>query len=191
PALELDVAAGDGAVAAVDDAAQAAFEAGRGDASVGGSARTWRWLAMAFALLWLGTLAWLLHARRMARGARAPGRPDVTGEDMPVGVSATSPRELQRLLQTADLGEVELALLGLASPPASSLDALSRRLDAAAQREALALLQDARWNDGDPARARQALREAFVAGPRWRSVASPDASERLLPPLYPGPRDAH
>ncbi|MDH5831975.1 BatD family protein [Luteimonas sp. M1R5S18] len=188
PALELEVAPGDSAVAPVDDAAQAAFEAGRGDAATG-DVRTWRWLAMAFALLWLGTLAWWLRERRTASAARPLSGADAVADAAPGGAPSTSARDLQRLLQTGDLGEVELALLRLASPPAPTLDALSERLDAAAQRAAIARLQEARWNAGDPAVARQALREAFVAGPRWRAAVAPDASERLLPPLYPGQRD--
>src|SRR5690554_3005866 len=67
PDLHLEVEPGAPA-AAVDDAVQAAFEAGRGDRRVHPGA--WRWLAIGLAVLWLGTLAWALRERRRA-GAHA------------------------------------------------------------------------------------------------------------------------
>ncbi len=148
----------------------------------------WPWLALAFALLWLGTLAWALprlRARSATVGARVANATDAAAE----ATARPSPRELQRVLQTGDLGEVEQALLALATPPAADLDALARRLDDEEQRLAIAGLQQARWAGGDAAQARAALVAAFAQGPRWRVDAPPrDAVRQLLPPLYPDRR---
>jgi len=57
------------------------------------------------------------------------------------------------------------------------------RLDDAAQRDAIAQLQRARWGDGDGSVARTKLRTAFANGPRWRKTAA--ATRESLPPLYP------
>src|SRR5690606_9211839 len=102
---------------------------------------------------------------------------------------ATSPRALQRVLATGDPSEVEQALCGLATPPATSLEALSQRIADPRQRDALLRLQQARWADGDIAEARRALREAFAQGPVWSGEAAPAGpAQTLLPLLYPGPR---
>lgn len=179
PELVLEVAPGSATAMAEDDV-QAAFEAGRGDRGASG-AGPWRWLALAFAALWLCTLGWLLRERRRARTrAAAPAAQPAAG-----AAPATSARELQRVLQVGDPAEVESALCGLAAPRAAGLDALMALLEDPAQRAALARLQDARWNDGDMVLARQALREAFAAGPRWQRRAHPDPAQALLPPLYP------
>lgn len=183
PDLAFDVRPG--AVAAIaDDAAQAAFEAGRGDGAAR-AAGPWRWLAIGFALLWVCTLAWVLRERRLGARARvAAARSAVTADDA-AHAPATTVRELMQVLMTGDPGEVEAALLGLASPRAAGLDALSRMFDDEAQRAAIARLQEARWNEGDMAQARQALREAFASGPRWRDRGKSDPVAALLPPLYP------
>lgn len=183
PDLHLEVEPGAPA-AAVDDAVQAAFEAGRGDRRVHPGA--WRWLAIGLAVLWLGTLAWALRERRRA-GAHARRLPLVQPRgDAPA--PATSLRALREVLVAGDARELEAALCGLAAPSAASLEALSAQLDDPGQRAAITMLQEARWNDGDMAAARRALQEAFARGPRWRAPAPADAAVSLLPPLYPGPR---
>lgn len=183
PDLHLEVEPGAPA-AAVDDAVQAAFEAGRGDRRVHPGA--WRWLAIGLAVLWLGTLAWALRERRRA-GAPARRLPLVQPRgDAPA--PATSLRALREVLVAGDARELEAALCGLAAPSAASLEALSAQLDDPGQRAAITMLQEARWNDGDMAAARRALQEAFARGPRWRAPAPADAAASLLPPLYPGPR---
>lgn len=184
---DLDLEVRPGAAGAVaDDAAQLAFEAGRGDRAAAAAPGPWRWLAIGFALLWLCTLAWLLRERRLATRRPAPVAGPLPVADAP----ATSLRELQRVLQAGDPGEVESALRGLASPRARSLDAFAALLDDPAQRAAIARLQAARWSDGDMVLARQALREAFAAGPRWRPRAPSDPAQAMLPPLYPDRPDA-
>ena len=174
PALELEVAAGSAAPSApvlADASSIAAPGAG-----------VWPWIALGFALLWLATLAWALrrraHANDAATAHRHPASP----------APATSPRALQRVLSVGDPSEVEQALCALASPPATSLEALSQQIADPAQRGALLRLQQARWADGDIAAAREALREAFARGPAWSGDAAPAGpATDLLPPLYPGP----
>jgi hypothetical protein len=63
------------------------------------------------------------------------------------------------------------------------LDALRDRLDDDVQRDAITLLQRARWGGGDAAAARATLRKAFADGPRWKSAKQ--GRQELLPPLYP------
>lgn len=175
PPLALEVAPGD-AVAA--DGAPAVSVAG--DAMPRG-AGSWPWIALAFALLWMATLGWALRRKGPV------GAADGGGSAPPApGMQPTSTRALQRVLQTGDPGEVEQALRSLASPPAASLDALSRMLGNESQRAALHQLQLARWADGDLGAARAALRAAFSGGPTWRDAETPgEPGEDLLPPLYP------
>lgn len=156
----------------------------------GGSSGPWPWLALGFALLWLGTLAWALRRRRVPSAVGSAHASSATTGGIATPAAKPSPRELQRVLRTGDLGEVEHALLALASPPAPDLDTLARRLDDDAQRAAIARLQQARWAGGDVAQARAALVAAFAHGPRWR-VATPhvEAAHSLLPPLYPERRE--
>ncbi len=146
---------------------------------VQGDARIWAWATAAFALLWLATLVWALQHR----GAPTPSpRPAARRE--PVG---KPPRAgdggLKRALDAGDLGDVADALCMLADPPAADLDAVRARIDDAAQREAIAQLQRARWGGGDGTAARAALRSAFADGPRWRARDAAEAEP--LPPLYP------
>lgn len=176
PALELDVAAGSAAPVTP-------VGAHANDAVIVHGAGAWPWVALAFALLWLATLAWAwrrrTHAAAVATAQRHPPPPG----------PATSPRTLQRVLYAGDLSEVAQALCALATPPATSLEALSQRIADPAQRAALLGLQQARWAGGDAAAAREALREAFVRGPLWCSDDPRDgAGSALLPPLYPDPR---
>ncbi len=175
PPLSLEVAAGD---APAVDGAPVVSVAGEAAPRAAGP---WPWIAMMFALLWMATLAWALR-RKAPVAVVAGGAPTA-----PVaGARATSARELQRVLQVGDPGEVEQALRALASPAAASLDAVSRMLGDEAQRDALHQLQLARWADGDLGTARAALRTAFAKGPAWRDPGPPaEPGEDLLPPLYP------
>ena len=193
PDLRLDVAEGaatsGNAIASLpgDVAAPGRRDA---EASPGGSPGLWPWLALGFALLWLGTLGWTLRRRRIpsaARGTRAANASDGIATPGP----DPSPREFRRVLQTGDLADVERMLLALASPPAPDLDTLARQLDDEAQRTAIARLQEARWAGGEAAHARAALAAAFAQGPRRRVVSPPDAARALLPPLYPERRKPH
>ncbi|MDN5782150.1 MAG: BatD family protein, partial [Luteimonas sp.] len=164
------------AVGAADDDASA-----RGDArlpGMQGDARIWAWATAGFALLWLATLVWALQRRPQATSPQ--GRRIEPG-------TATAPRaglrELRRALDSGDFGDVADVLCAMADPPASDLDAVRATLDDAAQRDAVAQLQRARWGDGDGPAARASLRAAFASGPRWRARGA--ARTEPLPPLYP------
>lgn len=198
PALELAVSPGTaspaGGPAAASPAGASGVPAGseRGAAAgdgwmrvpgVQGRVRTWAFVAVVFALLWLLTFMWGLHrhphpAPRTepvpgsgSRGGRAPRARDASGA-------------LRRALAQGTLGAVAEALRAAAVPPVDSLDALRARLADPAQQAAVEALQRALWGGGDGTAARSALREAFAAGPRWARPT--DAPARgPLPPLYP------
>lgn len=145
---------------------------------VQGEVRPWAFATVLVALAWLLTLAWGLH--RQPRRPSAGAGPALPGSQDSVHARAS----LQRALDTGDLGDVADALCATARPPAQGLDEVAERLADPRQREAVALLQRARWAGGDGSVARRALREAFRRGPRWapRQAAPQDDP---LPPLYP------
>ncbi|MFP5373674.1 MAG: BatD family protein [Gammaproteobacteria bacterium] len=188
PALDLQVAPGQGGFA-LPPAADVAAPAPADDADrwlrvpgVQGRVHPWALATVGFAVLWLLTLAWGLGRRRPAS---APA-PDAAGGDRAVAPRATA--ALRRALDAGDLGAVADALRTLAPEPepagGAGLEGIAAQLDDAAQRAALAALQQARWGGGDPAAARAALRKAFARGPRWRRPPAP-APAGPLPPLYP------
>lgn len=187
-ALQVDVAAGaaGGAGApprALRGAGQAA-PAGAGDGGwirvpgVQGEVRPWAFATVLFALAWLVTLMWGLH-----RTARQDPKPTGT-PPAPRMRDAAAGARLQRALASGDLGDVEDALCAAAVPPAAGLDEVRARLSDPRQREAVALLQRARWAGGDGTGARASLRAAFKRGARWTGAAGKPA-EGPLPPLYP------
>lgn len=180
PPMSWNVAAGGAPAAAAAPAANASATSATGVAA--GAHRGWVLAAMLFAALWLATLVWGFHQRAHHAAVATPvGTPR----------SATAPSHglaaLRRALDTGDLGEVADTLRGMAMPPARDVDELAARLDDPAQRAALDALQRARWGNGDGTQARQLLRSAFAAGPRWRQAAEP--APPLLPPLYPEGRE--
>ncbi|MFC3716724.1 BatD family protein [Luteimonas soli] len=140
-----------------------------------GDARAWAWATAGFALLWLATLAWALQRRPQA----APQH-DKRAEPPKSGAGL---RDLKRVLDNGDFGEVAEVLCAMADPPAADLDAVRERLADDAQRDAVAQLQRARWGDGDGPAARAGLRAAFAGGPRWHEQGKVDTPP--LPPLYP------
>lgn len=180
PSLELDIA-------------PAAAGAGAGPRADGGLVRlpgvqnavgAWALAAVAFALLWLATLAWALQWRQRAMTRDVPG--DAASSDGAQGTrSPWRGSALRKALDTGDLGEVAAALCALASPAAADLDALSGMLAPGPQREAVAGLQRARWgaDEGGAAHARAAVRAAFARGPDWLRPEGDSAGP--LPPLYP------
>lgn len=143
-------------------------------------ARTWVWLAVGFAGLWLLTLIWALWRRRGVATQRTVGSSG--GLQLPVPPTHTA-ADLKRALDTGDLDEVGEVLRGMSTPPSADLDALLAHLDSPVQRDAIEQLRRARWADGDGTQARNALRAAFRNGPTWR--AAKKASRQELPPLYP------
>lgn len=156
-------------------------------------------LRIAWTLLicsWLVVMGLLLlsrlrarHRRRTAPAAQSAGKsapPDsASGASSLPAAQTLDAVALRRLFATGDLAEIAHTLCALATPPAPDLDRLRARLADPAQRDAVVLLQRARWGRGDPAEARRALRDAFAEGPRWRTPAPVRRETPLLPPLYP------
>ncbi len=185
PDLTLDVEPGTGsfagpaAPAAGMAAADQQYEQGSGHA-VYPPARPGIWpiVAVVLALLWLFTLGWAL-LRRSAGESVDPAGPAGSPADAPSHTLA----DLRRALDNGGLDEVGQVLKGMSAPPSLDLDQLSALLASPEQRDALHLLQRARWADGDGVAARKALRDAFRAGPAWKLArAVPDD---VLASLYP------
>lgn len=191
PALPVSVAAATGAKAS-PSASDRTATASNGTVPVGAAAdrgrmaarlgNPWVVATVVFAALWLVTLLWLLSHR----GVRAPAvRGGRASHPSPTtGALSADPGALRRALDTGSLGDVAEALLALAPQPCSGMDPLRAQLADPRQRDAVDLLQRARWSEGDGRTARAALREAFAKGPRWRpapAASKPDP----LPPLYP------
>lgn len=144
----------------------------------------WTLLISSWVLV-MGLLVWTrLRARRRRRAA--PARPVQTTASSPLPPAQTlDAAALRRLFAAGDLADIARTLCALAPPPAPDLDRLRARLADPAQREAVVLLQRARWGRGDPNDARRALRDAFAEGPRWRAAPPARRESPLLPPLYP------
>ncbi|MFI8719109.1 BatD family protein [Stenotrophomonas sp. NPDC077464] len=147
--------------------------------------RPWGWIAaaLAFAVLWLLTLAWGWRRRR--RVDAAGGTPVVP---LPAaGARRPSRGDLRRALDHQALDEI-VTLLAAMGGVRDDLEAVVAQLAEPAQRHALRDLQAARWSaeGGDMAQARQALRRAFHDGPHWQAAAA--AADTPLPPLYPPAR---
>lgn len=141
--------------------------------------RPWALATVLFALAWLATLMWGLH--RTPRPGRDPA-------DAAKAPAAHGPRDrgaLRRAIDGGDLGDVADALLADSAPLAAGLDEVMERLADPRQRDAVALLQRARWAGGDGTAARQALRQAFRHGPRWTATGRAPGENDPLPPLYP------
>ncbi|MDQ1092171.1 hypothetical protein QE400_001584 [Xanthomonas sacchari] len=142
----------------------------------------WMALATGFAVLWLATLVWAWRRARRARAVAALPATAPGATLAPARARAALP-ELRKALDSGGLDEVAAILCAQAG--VAELDAVVRRLDDPAQREAVLRMQHARWGGGgDVAGARAALRAAFASGPRWRA-ATRDAAADELPPLYP------
>ena len=187
PALDLQVAEGEGAFAAPPassrpDAGEAAGDAPQPGADgwvrvpgIQGEARAWAVVAVGFALLWLVTLAWGLGRKP---GSRAGQPRDLRNAALPQKSTAG----LRRALSGGDLGEILDALRALA--PAGAGNGWRASIADPAQREAVEAMEQARWGQGDPGAAREMARNAFARGPRWQPVATATTDE-ALPPLYP------
>jgi hypothetical protein len=143
---------------------------------VQGRVRPWALATVAFAVLWLLTLAWALHRRGGLPSAQEPGAVTVGG--------VATLDDLRRVLDRGALSDVAETLCAMARPSPGDVDALRARLADPRQVHALDALQRARWADGDGVAAREALRAAFKDGPHWRRDPQASAGD-LLPPLYP------
>ena len=143
------------------------------------SLRLWQALAVLGFVLWLATLALWWRSRSQTVIA-APDAP------MPSGVSA----HRAAFLRAAALGELagaERALVAWArneKPDVRNLGELARRLDDAAQRDALAALQKARYAGGSTQGVGSQLERAFKGGIQWTRAAVTPKGESVLPGLY-------
>ena len=188
--LSLEVAAGSGnfsapAPAATSIAPPAAMDSGLDIITHGSKripVRTWIWLAVGFAALWLLTLCWALWRRKKVGVPTRGARKQVEGKA--IASPTHTMADLKRALDTGSLDEVGEVLCGMSMPPSQDLDALLTHLDSAVQRNAVEQLRRARWADGDGTHARIVLREAFRNGPTWHATQKA-AAKQDLPPLYP------
>lgn len=144
----------------------------------------WILATVVFAVLWLVTLMWWLGHRRGRAAPVAPVDAGALTRAPPLSGLANDPGVLRRALDTGSLADVADALLAQAPVPCTGMDAVCDLLAEPHQREAVDLLQRARWSDGDGRAARAALREAFAKGAKWRHPAN-TREQVLLPPLYP------
>ncbi|HET8819655.1 MAG TPA: BatD family protein [Xanthomonadaceae bacterium] len=191
PAIELDVAPGQGGFAAppsaaARDAADAGRTAASGDATgwvrvpgIQGQARVWAVVAVGFALLWLVTLAWGLGRRPAGVPAQVPRL-----EAAKAGGQARSVA-LRRALEGGDLADVVDAVAAMAPAAARARGDWRAWLAEPSQRDAIDAIEQARWGQGDPAAARTAARDAFARGLRWRDAQATASAREPLPPLYP------
>ncbi|CAA9330707.1 MAG: Aerotolerance protein BatD [uncultured Lysobacter sp.] len=167
-----------------DDAALEPASGAVADAE-GSGRRTWTLFALALAGAALAAFAW----KQRSRLTQPPATIATPGPaDMRAPPSAPPRRaDLLRLIDTAELREVEHALLTTVQPVAQDLADLASRADDPLRREAIEALQNARWGGGDSADARGKLRAAF-SRPAM-SARSPRAAPGPLPPLYPDAPD--
>jgi hypothetical protein len=185
PDLVLQVAPGAGGAGATagatpgTDSDDGNLDGTRAASTAATGTRPWALATVAFAALWLGTLAWALQRRSSVGDGQGVGATPVS--QAPDG--GASPADLKRALERGSLGDVAEILCAMAGP-AAELDAVRDRLADPRQRDAVDALQRARWGDGDGGAARTALRDAFKGGPRWRE-RGPAAAKEPLPPLYP------
>jgi hypothetical protein len=180
PARRVPVAAAPGspALALVPDASA---EAEGADTAT--DTGLWRAASLALGLLWLLTVAvWWYSARRVRLPPAAAGAvaPDL----------ARLRFAFQRAVATADAGAALTALLAWAralDPRVTGMAALRRRLRDAAQCQALAAFERARYGRaGDvPDRVWRELREAFADGPDLRCADAPREDALGLASLWP------
>ncbi len=149
--------------------------------------QTWRWLAIASLLLWalsaLGGLIWYLRQRRASHVATNKiGTAAIVVDD-------SKPRNAFRAAcGRNDLDAAAQALLRWARlyrPSLRNLGELAPQVSDASQREALVLLERARYGDGNGAGLAECVAKAFAGG---ISFGHPDVHKKsasMLPELYP------
>ena len=144
------------------------------------SVRVWQVLAALGFLLWLATLALWWRSRRADPIAAANAPPAS-------GISA----QRAAFLRAAALGELagaERALVAWARserPDVRNLGELGVRLQDAAQRDALAALQRARYAGASAQGVGSQLERAFKGGFAWTRPAAASKNASPLPALYP------
>jgi len=175
PAVD-NAASSTGAVASAEAPSAAA------PVSTPSSVRLWQTLAALGFILWIVTLALWWRARGAAPAIRA---------DSIVPPNAGSAAHRAIFLKACSLGELagaERALVAWARserPDVRNLGELATRLDNAAQTDALAALQRARYAGASKQGVGSQLERAFKSGLAWRKPAAPTAEKPALPALYP------
>lgn len=143
--------------------------------------RLWRWLALALAVLWLGTLGLWWKSRRSP--------PDVAPAAAPPPTSGRS--AFLRACAMGDLVGAERALVAWARGERAgvrNLGELITALDSAGQCEALAELLRMRYAGATTEGLGARLTRAFRDGIAWRDAKTVAGEAPALPPLYPGGR---
>lgn len=146
-------------------------------------AERWQWLAVLGFTLWLLTLAGWWWSRQ--RSVPEPSSPTL------IDGSAASRAAFLRACAMAELASAERELLAWARSERKgvrNLGELAKQLAAAAQRDALLTLQQARYasapSEGLPAQLKAAFQSGFV----WAVVDPPTDGDSVLPELYPRTR---
>ena len=172
----------DNSTPAVDTAEPAVAPATTVPIATPASVRFWQTLAAIGFVLWLLTLALWWRTR----GARPTVRVDAA---IPPHAGSAAHRAV--FLKACSLGELagaERALVAWARserPDVRNLGELAVRLDSAAQTDALAALQRARYAGAAKQGVGSQLERAFKAGLAWRKPAAPSGQKSALPALYP------
>jgi hypothetical protein len=146
------------------------------------SLRIWQTLAALGFVLWLITLALWWRARRAGPAVR------VAASLPPHAGSSAQRAAFLRACALGELAGAERALVAWARserPDVRNLGELAVRLDSAAQTDALAALQRARYAGASTQGIGTALERAFKAGLAWRKPAAPATQKSPLPALYP------
>lgn len=141
------------------------------------TSRIWRWLALAFAALWLLTLALWWRSRRAHPVAQSSALPaSLPGRDA-----------FRRACSIGDLVGAERALIAWARAERAdvrNLGELIARLEDPDQREVLDTLQRQRYAGATAEGLGARLTRAFRRGLTWTPPAATPTRE-ALPPLYP------
>lgn len=149
-------------------------------ANAGADLRFWRWLALALALLWLGTLGLWWKSRSSPLGLRPAAPPPAPGRST-----------FLRACAMGDLVGAERALVSWARgerPGVRNLGELITALDNDQQREVLAQLLRMRYAGAATEGLGARLTRAFRDGIAWHDAKTVASEAPALPPLYPGQR---
>lgn len=144
--------------------------------------RLWQTLAAIGFVLWLVTLALWWRARGAAPRVSADAAPS------PHAGSSAHRTVFLKACSLGELAGAERALVAWARserPDVRNLGELAVRLDSAAQTDALAALQRARYAGASRQGVGSQLERAFKPGLAWRKPAAPTGQKSALPALYP------
>ncbi|WP_426702050.1 BatD family protein [Rhodanobacter sp. Col0626] len=140
----------------------------------------WRWIALGSVGLWLlSTLAWWLWRRRRVAPIAAPAAARTSARQCQLAFLAAA-----RGSDTAAQARSLLAWARAERPAIQHLGELAAALDAAAQRAAIASLQQRQYAGTPLSVAGADLAQVFKRGFVWRVSGKP-GQDTGLPPLYP------